>query len=245
MKYNKLDEIRTKHWSSLSGPNGNNTDVLIAFEVVSELPVLAQVTLSEANKVWANAIGDAKNVIREIHSELVGFDPHRVLEMTRRLYLFRCMGARNTASPLYWNLNESAMKLIEKPEFMDDALCSEAVDVATTVINIKRNSLAGYVGIYGTREYHTLVEDCGNELSDRLGHYIKSKTSRELAQMYSYASNVIALYLNTICLCNSFNFRGFSDGLVELFISEAIKATLSDEINFSVLCGAIKELVEY
>lgn len=244
MKYSRLDQTMVKYWNSLQGKTGNHANVLVAFEVTHQLPVVPIVARMDFDSVWSNENENAKDVIREIYKEVVGFDHHYVLELTRRLFQFRCHGSRSSVSPFYWRLFNITKEIVPKEDYLDDGELAEAFNLAERTLTIKRSSISGYSGVKGTMDLQYIQNDCITELDNLMNESARDKTSTVINRQFNYAKNIISAYIDLIVLSNTFDFNSFHPVLVETYISTAVEAILSEGFNQEVMVKAVQELVE-
>lgn len=244
MKYLKLSEIRTKYWSQMTGPRFNYSDILIAFEVSSKLTVMPVNKLSDFDKVWASEMEVAKDIIRDIHSELVGFNPHNVLEMTRRLHQFRLVDTRVPSSPFYWDMQSAVIDGVEPIEGMLDEDVEEAKAFARRLINVKSLSINGFVDSRSNRSYEDLMADLVDEADVQLSKMDTPKTSTQINRMFTYVERVLIHCVDLVSLANTLELSKHHGPTVDTFLATSLKAMTNELLNEQVMLDAIKELEE-
>lgn len=244
MKYLKLNEVRTKYWNELNGTRFNYTDILIAFEVVNQLVATPVTTIPDFNKLWESEIENAKGIIRDIHAELVGFDPFNVLEMTRRLFQYISFDVRVTTSKFHWSIKSDVMGQAKPYEFLNSSEVEEAKAFASRMLDVKNASIVAFTGVIGSMEYDGLISDFINDASNTFDEIESANTEITLSHQFEYARNIIVKYIEFISIGNSFNFPKHDGHLVDTFLTYALRTITDDALNESSVIKAIKELVE-
>lgn len=244
MKFKRLNEVRTKYWNGMNGARYNYTDILIAYEVSSNLQVVPMKTMGDFDRFWATEMKVAKDVIREMHKEVLGFNVHNALEMTRRFHQYRLLDTRISNSRFYWDLLNHTLTLAKPHELLDDVARVEAESIAQRVLNTKRESVNAFLSPRGTRDYEYLVNDLVDEADRTLAALETSRTSTEINRIFGHVETLMVLFVDLVALSNSLDFPKYSEAMVNNFIVTSFKAITNEDLNVDVLKEAVKELVE-